>query len=109
MHEAVHRKVALRFAAGALRLEGAVLRPQQSKGNPWYFQVRDPKFSQVVAYAHPRPGEIRIEYRLSSTHDAYGVATGRDNFYGIELVARDENTLEIARPLLNDALSGSSG
>lgn len=100
-------EVALRFAAGALGLDGAVLRPQQSKGEPWYFQVRHPKFSQVVAYAHPRPGEIRIEYRLPGTHDTYGVATARDNFYGIVLVARDEDAVQVALRLLDDALSAS--
>lgn len=100
-------EVALRFAAGVLGLDGAVLRPQQSKGDPWYFQVRHPKFSQVVAYAHPRPGEIRIEYRLPGTHDTYGVAAARDNFYGIVLVARDENAVQVALRLLDDALSAS--
>lgn len=98
---------ALRFAAGALSLDGALLRPQQSKGDPWYFQVRHPKFTQVVAYAHPRPGEIRVEYRLPSTHDTYGLATSRDNFYGIVVVARDEASVEVARQLLNDAFTES--
>lgn len=96
---------ALRFAAGALSLDGAVLRPQQSKGDPWYFQVRHPKFSQVVAYAHPRPGEIRIEYRLPSTHDTRGVATARENSYGIVLVARDEATVDVAIQLLSEAIA----
>ncbi len=98
-------EIALRFAAGTLGLDGAVLRPQQSKGDPWYFQVRHPKFSQVVAYAHPRPGEIRIEYRLNATHDTYGVATARDNFYGIVLVASDDASVAVAIRLLGDALA----
>lgn len=97
--------IALRFAAGTLGFDGVVLRPQQSKGDPWYFQVRHPKFSQVVAYAHPRPGEVRIEYRLPGTHDTYGIATARDNFYGIVLVAADEAAVQIAIQLLGDALS----
>ena len=96
---------ALRFAAGALALDGVMLRPQQSRGDPWYFQVRHSKFSQVVAYAHPRPGEIRIEYRLPGTHTTYGLANARDNFYGIVLVARDEEGVQVALRLLDDALS----
>lgn len=77
----------------------------ESQGDPWYFQIRHPKFSQVVAYAHPRPGEIRIEYRLPGTHDTYGIATARDNFYGIVLVARDEAAVQVAIQLLGDALA----
>ena len=37
-------EVALRFAAGALACDGVTLRPQQSKCDPWYFQVRHPRF-----------------------------------------------------------------
>ncbi len=95
---------ALRFAGGALGFDGAFLRAQQSKGDPWYFQVRHPRFSQVVAYAHPRPGEVRIEYRLPEAHDTYGIATARDNFYGVVMTARDGEGLEIALRLLGDAL-----
>ncbi len=98
-------EVALRFATAALGLDGAVLRPQQSKDEPWYFQVRHPRFTQVVAYAHPRPGEVRVEYRLPGSHDTYGLATARDSFYGIVLTAKDDDGLATAVRLLRDALS----
>ncbi len=98
-------EIALRFAAAVLVCDGVALRPQQSKWDPWYFQVRHPKFRQVVAYAHPKPGEIRVEFRLSATHDTYGVATARDNFYGIVLTATDEASLATALRLLEDALA----
>ena len=83
------------------------LRPQQSKGEPWYFQVRHPKSDQVVAYVHPRPGEIRIEYRLPGTHDTHGMAVARENFYGIVLTVRDEEGLDVSLDLLREALSAT--
>jgi hypothetical protein len=97
-------EIALRFAVASRGLDGVTLRPQQSKDEPWYFQVRHPKFGQVVAYAHPRPGEIRIEFRLPGTHDTHGMAVARDSFYGIVLTARDEEGLDVAHQLLRDAL-----
>ena len=89
----------------AAALEGVFLRPQQSKYEPWYFQVRHPRFRQVVAYTHPRPGEVRIEYRLPGSHDTYGLATGRDSFHGIVLTARSGDDLDVAARLLRDALA----
>jgi hypothetical protein len=100
-------EIALKFAAAARARDGVTLRPQQSKSDPWYFQVRHPRFSQVVAYAHPRPGEIRVEYRLPGSHDTYGQAVARDNYYGIVLTARDEEGLKAAEQLLTDALAAS--
>ena len=99
--------ISLRFAAAARGLDGVTLRPQQSKDVPWYFQVRHPKFGQVVAYAHPRPGEIRIEYRLPGTHETHAQAIARDGLYGIVLTARDEAGLKGAVRLLRDALAAS--
>ena len=101
-------EIALRFAAAALGLGEVALRPQQSKGEPWYFQVRHPKFGQVVAYVHPRPGEVRIEYRLPGDHDTYGLAVTRDSFYGVVLTAGDSDGLDVAVRLLRDALDRSS-
>ena len=99
--------IALRFAVAARGFDGVALRPQQSKGDPWYFQVRHPRFSQVVAYAHPRPGEMRVEYRLPGSHDTYGQAVARDQFYGIVLTVRDDEGLKLAVGLLSDALTVS--
>ncbi|MEI8334288.1 MAG: hypothetical protein WCH74_10615 [Chloroflexota bacterium] len=101
-------EIALRFAATSPGLDGVTLRPQQGKGDPWYFQVRHPRFSVVVAYAWPRPGEVRIEYRLPGTHDTHGVAVAREsNSYGIVLTARDEEGLAVAIQLLRDALAAT--
>jgi hypothetical protein len=85
-------------------LDGVILRPQQSKGDPWYFQVRHPKFTQVVAYVHPRPGEVRLEYLLPGTHETLGLATTRDGPYGIVLTVRDDVALQTAVRLLEGAL-----
>lgn len=97
--------LALRFAEDALALDGVMLRPQQSKGDPWYFQVRHRRFSQVVAYVDPKPSELYIQYRLPSSHDTYGVAQARDNFYGIVLKVWDWEGLPVALQLLRDALA----
>jgi hypothetical protein len=96
---------AFRFAGAALGFEGVVLRPQQSKYDPWYFQVRHPKFSQVVVYASPKPGEIRLEYRLPGTSETYGRAVGRDGMHGIVLTAQDDEDLRVAKLLLADSLN----
>ncbi len=98
-------EVAFRFAGAALGIEGVTLRPQQSKTAPWYFQVRHPNFTQVVAYVHARPGEVRIEYRLPGTHQTYALAVARDNAYGIVMTARDDASLDVAVHLLRDALA----
>lgn len=96
---------ALRFAAGALRVEGVSLLPQESKGDPWYFQVRHPNVGAVVAYAHPRPGQVRVEYRLPKAHETYGVAVARDQTYGIVMTAKGEAEIEIALRLLTEAIA----
>lgn len=98
-------EIAFHFAGIATGHDGVLLRPQQSKGDPWYFQVRHPKFTQVVAYVHPRPGEVRIEFRLPGTHPTYGVATAREGPYGIVLTVRDADGLRVADLLLGDALA----
>ena len=97
--------LALRFAAGALGCDGVTLRTQQSKGDPWYFQVRHPRFRQVVAYVTPRPGELKIEYRLPTTAETYGVAEARDHHYGSVLRAHGSDDLPVALQLLRDALA----
>lgn len=97
-------EIALRFAGAALGFDGVILRPQRSKSDPWYFQIRHPKFRQVVAYVTPHPGEAKIEYRLPGTHDTYGLALARDNFYGIVLIAKDAHGVDAATQLLRDAL-----
>lgn len=102
-------ELALRFAAAALTFDGVFLRPQQSKNDPWYFQVRHQRYGQVVAYAHPRPGEVRIEFRLSPTNETYGLAEVRDSFYGVVLAARDDHGFDVAVRLLADALAQPPG
>lgn len=97
-------EIALQFATRALELDGLVLQPQESINEPWYFQLRHPNVAQVVAYAHPRPGEIRVEYRLPASHDTYGQAIARDNAYGIVMTARDEGGVSVALTLLRDAV-----
>ena len=99
-------EIAMRFAEGAVSLNQIRLQPQKSKYDPpWYFQVRHPKFSQVVAYVHPRPAELHIEYRLPASHPTYGLAVARDHFYGIVLKIQDASGLSVALQLLDDALA----
>ncbi|CAN5582218.1 hypothetical protein BH23CHL7_BH23CHL7_16050 [soil metagenome] len=105
-------EMALRFAAQALAIGGVGLRGQDSINQPWYFQVRHSRLPHVVAYAHPFPGSIRVEYALPNTHDTYGRATARSSGsgwreYGISLIVRDEETLETAARLLRDAIASN--
>ena len=97
--------LALRFADVGAQEEGVILRGQVSKYTPWYFQVRHPRFKQVVAYVHPRPGELYIDYRLPALHDAYGMAIAHDRFYGIGLTVSDDEGFAVAVQLLRDALN----
>lgn len=96
--------LALRFAAGALEMDGAFLRPRWGKGDPWYFQVRHPRIAQVVAYVNVRPSDLRIDYLLPSTHQTYGVGVAREQGYGIVVKLGDEAELDAALRLLGDAL-----
>ncbi len=95
---------ALRFAAAAMGREGVTLRPASSKDEPWTFHVRHPRFTQIVVYATPRPGEIELAYRLPGTHPTAGIARARDGDYGIRLIVRDDAGLDAAMRLLDDAI-----
>ena len=97
-------EIALLFAGRAMDFDGVVLRPQQSKGEPWYFQVRHPRYSQVVAYCHPRPGEIRVELRLPAEHATYQLGVTRDGPYGVVVTARNADEVQTALRLLGDAI-----
>ena len=99
--------LALRFAAGALALDGVFLRAHQGKDDPRYFYVRHPQLPSVAAYVTPRPGDIRIEYRLPGTHETYGVGIARKHALGIVLNLKDEAGLEVALRLLQDALDST--
>jgi hypothetical protein len=98
-------EVALRFAAAAVGIDGVVLRGQESIHEPWYFQVRHHRISSVVAYAHPFPGELRIDYRLPNTHATHGRATAKKGDYGISLIVSDDQGLTTALQLLRDAIN----
>jgi hypothetical protein len=97
--------LAERFGIEAINIEGVELRAQQSKVDPYYFQVRHIDFGQVVAYVHPRQAELHIEYRLTSDHETYGAAQRRDNSYGVVMKVRQSADLPIAIRLLRDALA----
>jgi hypothetical protein len=96
--------LAREFAKRALGHEGVILRAQQTKGDPSYFQVRHPRFSQVVAYVHPRQSDLFVQYRLPAEHETYGLAESRDNFYGITMNVMQPSDVAAANQLLVDAL-----
>ena len=98
-------RLAREFVRMALEIDGVTLQVQNSKSDPWYFQVRHPRFAQVVAYVHPRPQELHIEYRLPASHDTYAMARSRANVYGIVLKVKSVEDLPIAERLLRDAMS----
>lgn len=94
------------FAEAAAAIPGTRLKVQRSStGDPWYYRIRHPKFGQAVAYIHPRPTDLYVEFRLPQNHATYGVATSRDHFYGILIKAHDESELAVAVQLLNDAIA----
>jgi hypothetical protein len=100
------RPLAREFAVQALARRGVRLQVQNSKFDPWYFQVRHPRFSQVVAYAHPRPQEIHIEYRLPADSPAAQEVIRRDgNFYGIVVKVREADQIATAIRTLDEALA----
>lgn len=95
------------FADAAAAVSGVALVPQkQSAGNPVYFRVMNLARKHAVAYVWPRPDFVRVEYRLPSAHDTYGVAESRDRPYGIVFTLRSESDLGVAIRLLEDALGG---
>jgi len=99
------RHLAIDFAHRALRIDGVTLRAQKSKNTPGYYQVRHPKFRQVVAYVNMGQDGLDIDYRLPSEHITdLGVTRRPGNFYGIRLRARAVADLAPALQLLADAL-----
>ena len=81
-----------------------ILEAQNSKGEPWYFKVRSPRFRQILAYVNVSASSIRIDYRLPSDHDTGGRASPRNNFYGISLTLAHEADIDVAMELIDDAL-----
>jgi len=96
--------LARRFAEEALAMPGIELRVQNSKLDPWYFQVRHEGMKYAAAYAHPRQGELHIEFALPQDHAAPAIAIRRDNSYGIALKVRQSSELPVAMQLLREAV-----
>jgi hypothetical protein len=96
--------MALEFARRLAALGELELRMQQSKNEPGYFQVRSPRFPQVLAYVNVAPNLLRIDYRLPQDHEADERVVRRDNFYGISLRTADPEDLDLAMRLIDDAL-----
>ena len=97
--------VALAFAARLVAHGGLELRTQKSKNEPTYFQVRTPRFAQVLAYVNVSPAQVVADYRLPKEHPTAGKAVARDNFYGIRLRLDDLSELDFAMRLIEDALA----
>ncbi len=68
---------------------------------PTYFRIT--LGGQTLAYVRPRPGEVRVEYRLPHDHWAYGSGFGRDSIYGIGLRIDGQTSFEVGLRLLADA------
>lgn len=102
------RHLAIQLAKGALTFSGTELRGQKSKHDPTYFQVRHPRFSQVVAYVSLRDAELIIEYRLPQGHPSEVEVERRSNFYGIRYRVRRPEDLSAALTLLDETLSQGS-
>lgn len=103
--EGAFRDVVLDFAERLMAVEGIELRPQNSKNQPWYFQIRSPRFRQVLAYANVSASSVRIDYRLPQDHDTGGRAMARDNFYGISYRVTERGDIDYAMQLVSEAMS----
>lgn len=99
---------ALELAGRLVTYGGLELRMQKSKAEPWYFQVRSPKFRQVLAYVNVAPNVIKIDYRLPREHATAAPVIRRDNFYGISLKISDQDGLPAVMNLIEDALARSN-
>jgi hypothetical protein len=99
------RPLAEEVARRALALDGVELRVQESKGDPWYFQVRHRRLPYVVAYVHPRPSSVNIEYRLSPDDDAEGLGERRQGPYAVAFKVRHSSDVPSGLALLKRTLS----
>lgn len=91
------------IASAALSWSDVELRVQKSRNEPTYFQVRTPKFRQVMAYVNLYPDYLRVDYRLAQDHQTYGIAESRDGFYGISLKVSQQADVATVVQLLRDA------
>jgi hypothetical protein len=96
--------IALKFAGAALREDGVTLKGQNSKGTPWYYQIRHRRFPQVVAYVNVHPGFVVVDYRLSISNATCDEAEARNGLYGVRLAVREDATFDCGIRLLRDAL-----
>jgi hypothetical protein len=96
--------VAIELAERLMAIEEIELRPQNSKNEPWYFQVRSPRFRQVLAYVNVSASSVRIDYRLPKDHDTGGRALARENFYGISYRVTEPSELDFAVELMVEAM-----
>lgn len=99
------QETAIALAERLMGVEELELRPQISKNQPWYFQVRSPRFRQVLAYVNVSTSTVRIDYRLRNDHDTGGRALARDNFYGISYRVAEPADIDFAMQLIADALA----
>jgi hypothetical protein len=97
--------VLIDLAQRLMAIDELELRPQKRKKEPWYFQVRSPRFHQVLAYVNVSAASARIDYRLPMDHDTGGRGLARDNFYGITYRLTDKGDSDYAMQLMMDALA----
>ncbi len=102
------RPLAEGFASQAAAIEGVELRGQQSRNEPWYFQVRHADHPYVVAYANVRQSDLAIDYRLPREFGAAGRAERRTDThsltYGLRLKVRYSGDLPESIRLLTEAI-----
>jgi hypothetical protein len=99
------RDVVIELADRLMAIEEIELRLQSSKNEPWYFQIRSPRFRQVLAYANVSASSARIDYRLPRDHDTGGRALARDNYYGISYRVTELGDIDFAMQLIAEAMS----
>jgi hypothetical protein len=99
------RHLAIQLAERARRFDGVSIREQKSKNTPWYYQLRHPRYRQVVAYVNLGDDLLRIDYRLPNDHQTDLDVIRRENFYGIRFVVHSVDQLDSAERLLRETLA----
>jgi hypothetical protein len=98
-------EIAIKFTERLATREDLELRPQNSQREAWYFQVRSPRFRQVLAYVNVFGDSLRLDIRLPPDHDTGGRAKSRNGLYGISYIVANHGDAEFAEKLIDDALS----
>ena len=97
--------VATELAERLMAVEELELRPQNSKGEPWYFQVRSPRFRQVLAYVNVSPQAYASTIACRKDHDTVRSCPRSRQLLRHLVSAHRHHQLDFAMKLVMDAIA----